>query len=110
MIDSSIKLIAETVTQNEYGGNAKAETEREIMCEVKSASRMEFYQAAQAGLSASLVFVTHPANYAGEKILEYNGERYAITRTYQASADEVEIYAGDKVGAYGSDKRSESDT
>lgn len=97
MIDSSIKLIAETVTQNEYGGNVKAENEREIMCEVKSASRMEF-------------FVTHPANYAGEKILEYNGERYAITRTYQASADEVEIYAGDKVGAYGSDERSESDT
>ena len=110
MIDSTIKLIAETTTQNEYGGNVKTETEREVMCEVKSASRMDFYQAAQAGLSASLVFITNPVNYAGEKILEYNGTRYAITRTYQASADEVEIYAGDKVGAYGSDEGSQSNT
>lgn len=110
MIDTSVKLIATTTTQNDFGALVVSETERDVMCEVKSVSMTEFYQAAQAGLSASQVFVTHPANYSGERILEYNGERYAITRTYQANADRLEIYTGEKVGDYGSDAGSEQDT
>lgn len=105
MIDTTIKLIAESITKNAYGAPISTETERKIYCQCRSVGRADFYDGMQAGLDQSYVFVTNPVNYQGEKLLEYNGKRYAVTRTYQASLDELEIYAGVKVGVeHGSDQ------
>lgn len=101
MIDTVVKLIAKTVTQNAEKAIVETEVEREIFCSVESISRADFFQAAQAGLDMSLVFKTDPVNYQGENELEYEGQRYGVTRTYRASNDVLEIYAGTMVG-YGS--------
>lgn len=102
MFDSVIKLIKVTETRNAFGGLVRSETEREVFCEVQSVSRSEFYSAAEAGLSVSRVFLTPAINYDGETIVEYMGTRYGVTRTYQTDADQLYIYVGEKVGAYGS--------
>jgi SPP1 family predicted phage head-tail adaptor len=109
MIDGVIKLIAKTATQDADKAIVETETEREVLCSVESVGRNDFFAAAQAGLDLSFVFKTHPVNYQGENELEYNGKRYEVTRTYQASNDVLEIYAGTAVG-YGPDSTSESDT
>ena len=44
------------------------------------------------------MFVTHPSNYEGEEVLLYENERLGIYRTYKKNDDELEIYAGYKVG------------
>lgn len=98
MFDTVITLIAETVTQNSYGALIFTEIPREVLCRCKSIGRADFYSGKQAGLALDYVFETHPSNYQGERELEYEGERYAITRTYLASADTIELYAGLKVG------------
>lgn len=106
MFDSVIKLISKTMSRNAVGANVETETEREVFCSVDYVGRADFYQAAQAGLDLSLVFITHPSNYAGEKEIEYEGKRYAVTRTYQKDLETMELYAGEKVGLYGSDESS----
>lgn len=103
-MDTTIYLIAETTTKNTYGAPITQEVKREVYCEERSVSRAEYYNGQQAGLDMSYVFVTNQVNYNGEKLLEYNSERYSIVRTYKTDADMMEIYAGMKVGvARGSD-------
>lgn len=101
MFDSSIKLISVETSTNTYGGLVEAETEREVLCSVESVGRAEFYAAREAGLALSNTFITHPSNYMGEQIVEHEGTRYAVTRTYLASPDKLYIYTGEEVGAYG---------
>ena len=111
MIDTTIKLISEEITKNEYGAPISTKSEREVFCQCRSVGRADFYNGMQNGLALEYVFVTNPVNYNGEKELEYDGELYAVTRTYKASLDELEIYAGTKVGvAYGSDETDQPDT
>lgn len=101
-MESTIKLIAETETKNAYGALVKTETEREIYCEVESVGRSDFFNGLQSGLGFSFVFVTNPINYQGERVVEYEGQRYAVVRTYHAKIDRLEIYTGERVGAHGS--------
>jgi len=103
VIDATIKLISKIYTQNEDCALVETETKREIMCMVSSVGRNDFFQAAQIGLDLSYVFYTDAANYQGERELEYEGNRYAITRTYLRGSDKLEIYAGTVVGLNGSE-------
>ena len=99
--DDIITLVAITPTGNfdEYGQEITAETTRQVYCKVTSANRAEFFEARQTGLTPEFVFTTQPTNYAGEKVLEYEGVRYSIYRTYRRGADELELYAQIQVGA-----------
>lgn len=98
MRDTTIALIREVHSKNDFGVPLTTEFSREVFCELKSVSRADFYSAGQAGLALDHVFVTDPINYNGERIVEYLGDRYEVTRTYEASIDSLEIYAGHKVG------------
>lgn len=98
MIDSVITLIKKSYTRNSDGALEETESSRDVFCEVSSIGRNEFYSAAQAGLDVQLVFRTNPVNYEEEDTLEYDGQRYSITRTYKASLDTLEIYAGYAAG------------
>jgi SPP1 family predicted phage head-tail adaptor len=104
MTDAVIKLIKKTYTQNEDKALVETETVTDVFCSVRSVGRNDFYSASQLGMDLQYVFLTNPVNYNGESIVEYEGERYGVSRTYQSSADVLEIYAGTEVGAYGSDE------
>ena len=97
-MDATITLIGESFTKNDIGIAVASETRTDVFCSVRSVSRNDFYRAGEIGLALSYVFVTNPVNYSGEQLLEYNGERYGIIRTYQPSLDRLELYAGYKVG------------
>lgn len=98
MTDAVISLVKEVYTQNDFGLDLTTESSRTVFCSTRSVNRADFYAAGQIGLALDYVFITNPVNYQGEKILEYQGERYEISRTYQVSPDTLEIYAGHKVG------------
>lgn len=98
MIDSVITLVKKTYDRNAAGGLVVTETEREVPCSVDSIRRNDFFAAAQLGMDLQYVFKTHPVNYEGEDTLIYEGYRYGISRTYFASKDVVELYAGVVVG------------
>ena len=59
-------------------------TKRTVYCTVRSVGMNESYQALTNGLHPQFVFVLSDyADYAGQKICEYNGKRYRIVRTYR---------------------------
>ena len=98
MMADVLTLIAQTITIDEYGNEVSTETERPVFCEVGSITQSEFYAAANTELNPEYRFTVFFGDYEGEALVEYNGSRYAIYRTYR-TGDSLELYAERKVGA-----------
>ena len=93
--------LVEPVQEQDAMGQWKdtGESKKEIYVTVQSAGRAEFFQAAQTGNRCDYVFFTSPLDYDGEKILEWNGCRYDIYRTYyDPKLDQMELYAEERTG------------
>ena len=98
-MDDVLKLISKTYTKDKYGVQTATETEREVFCDVKSISRMEFFEAGRNGLNPEYEFIIAEAEWLGETILEYRGKRYGIYRTYiEPNTNFIELYAERKGG------------
>lgn len=99
-MDGTAKLIKESgYTKDAIGQRIPSETTREIFCEEKSVGQQEYYNAGQYGLTAELVLVTPAVNYEGERIIDYEGKRYGIYRTYRnPKSDDIELYLAKKGG------------
>lgn len=66
---------------------------RTVMAEVRSITMREFYTAKAAGITPEIVFVLADyAEYGGEKLIDYNDQRYRVVRTY-VTGQTIEIYA-----------------
>lgn len=93
-----IYLISETKQQNGIKEWKAVETKRKVFANVKSVTSTEFFSAGQIGLSPEYRFTMFGPDYAGERIVEYNGVRYAVYRVYQATTDTMELYVQKEVG------------
>jgi len=75
------------------------ETLRQVLCEVNSVSRAEFFDGGQTAHKPEWQFTVFHAEYHGEDECEYNGVRYSIYRTYRShDMDYMELYAERKAG------------
>lgn len=85
------------------------ETKQEIFVTVESASRAEFFKAAQTGNRCDFVFITSPLDYSGETVIEWNGRRYDIYRTYyNPKEDTMELYAEERAGVTDGGEQAEN--
>lgn len=89
--DHELILISQGVTEDEIGNQIPVETETPILCGLKSVGRSEFYNAAATGLKPEIVFIVHGYEYSGEQKVKFEGVRYKVIRTYQASFEELEL-------------------
>ena len=93
-----IYLISETKQQNGIKEWNAVEMKRKVFANVKSVTSTEFFSAGQIGLSPEYRFTMFGPDYAGERIVEYNGVRYAVYRVYQATTDTMELYVQKEAG------------
>lgn len=100
-MDDVIELVSRTYAKNEYGVPEATETKREVYASVASITRVEFFEAGRNGLNPSLVFRVFAGDYSGETIVEHDGKRYGIYRTYRTDDDYMELYAERKGGTNG---------
>lgn len=96
-----INLVATTYTRDERGVRRAVESSRQVFCDVSSVTASEFFDGGRAGLNPEYRFTIFFADYAGEQIVEYQGRRYGVYRTYQAKTDELELYVERKGGTNG---------
>lgn len=92
-----ISLVKQTVTVDALRMESVTETERSVMCEIDSVTQTEFFAAQNSDLKPEYRFTVFFADYEGEEIVKYGGERYGIYRTYRAG-DYMELYAERKAG------------
>ena len=93
-----LTLIAQTISTDQYGNEVATEVEKQVFCEVDSITQTEFYQAANTELNPEYKFTIFFGDYDGQPIVEYNGVRYAIYRSYR-TGDDLELYVERKIGA-----------
>lgn len=98
---SVITLIAETSAQDENGVWRTTEERRDVFCNASSVTQTEFFEGGRNGLNPEYRFTMFFADYNDEKVIEYNGKRYGVYRTYQARTDELELYVERKGGTNG---------
>ena len=88
---------------------AITENVREVMAEIRSVTRSEYYNALNAGVQPELVFkLTLDADYQGEHFLRYGGQRFRIVRTYLTDDGGIEITA-ERSDENGTDEEPDTD-
>lgn len=93
-----IYLISETKSQDAIGQYVSEEARKMVYCDVRSVSMTEWFDAGRDGMKPSLCFIMFAPDYEGEKIVEYNGKRYGIYRTYVGRNERIELYTEEKGG------------
>lgn len=96
-------LIKETYEEDSINQQIPVEESIEILCHIESIGQREFFAAGQNGINSDLKIVTQAVNYNNETIIEYNGMRYGIYRTFRRKdSDEIELYCEWQGGISGS--------
>lgn len=95
---SVITLITEAWQEDEYGVLQPTETSTTVFCDVDSVTGTEVAEFGRNGITPELRFTMFRYDYNGERIVEYNGERYSVYRTYFARNDSIELYVEKRGG------------
>lgn len=87
-------LIQQTRSVDEYGDQVVTEITREVFAKLGSIGQKEFYQAHAVGLQPELKFILADyLDYNGETLVQYNGQRFRVLRTYRAGQElEITVY------------------
>lgn len=85
-------LITLSYTQSDYGVYTSSESSLSVYVDVTSVNSKEWYEGARNGLNPQYRFTMFSFDYDGQKIIEYNGTRYTVYRTFLKSKDEIELY------------------
>ena len=76
---------------DDAGDRIFTESSRDVFCAVMSIGEKEFYQGHAAGLQPEIKFLLADYyDYEGEEIVEFDGVRYKVLRTYRKD-NELEI-------------------
>lgn len=102
MNDCFITLIDKTATGRTAIGEVEhTEKRTDALARSVPISRQEAFFAMQIGFRPEFEFIVNPLEYHGEGLLEFNGERYEIYRTYEPNSNEVELYCRKSIGGNG---------
>ncbi len=86
MVDEVATLIKRVYSDGDW-----KETNRQVFCGIRSIGQSEFYQANATTYRPELkIVLADYLEYAGETIVEYNGQRFRVVRTYRVGL-ELEI-------------------
>lgn len=96
-----ITLIKTEYQKDAYGVSKAVKTSREVMAQVNSVTASEFFDGGRNGLNPEYKFTIFLFDYEGERVIEYNGLRYAVYRTYEGRNDNLELYCERKGGTNG---------
>lgn len=93
-----IKTVPPTEATNANGFAQPPEDEpsRLVFCNKKSVGYSEFYKAQQAGYKAEVKIDLYTQDYEGETLVEFEGKRYKVLRTYESRNGEfIELTLSD---------------
>ena len=104
--------VIDLISENRTGHGvheAVTETERTVMCTVRSVQRTEYYNALNAGIQPEYVFVlTLAEDYQKERLVKYQGQKCRVVRTYRTEDDGIEITV-ERSDERGTDEDDEDD-
>lgn len=98
-MDTVIKLVRETYTQDDYGVWKPTSSEKEVFCKVESVTRAEFFGGGRNGLNPQYKITMFDGDYEGEPVVLFESLPYSVYRTFHSKMDEIELYVERKGGS-----------
>lgn len=96
-----INLIQEVQTQSPDYTWTTQEISKEVFCNVRSITQTEWFEAGRNGIEhPSFIFTMFRYDYDGQKIVEFEGQRYGVFRTYIARNNNIELHCEAKGGLH----------
>lgn len=100
-----LTLIKRTPGKDSNNRPTVTEATREVFCSLRSIGQSEFYQSYALDVRPEAKFVLADyLEYNGETMVEHNGQRYRVLRTYRSGQElelTVERAAAEDGGVYG---------
>lgn len=96
--DHVANLISISHKPDAIGQQVPEEASREVFCEISGIRQSEWFSAGQKGLKPQFMLTVFCDDYNGESLVEVDGVRYGIYRTYPAKHDKLELYLEKKGG------------
>lgn len=93
-----LTLIKQSYAPDIFGQLLPIETSRDVLAAARSVELEEIADAGRLGLNPAWKMEVHPADYNGEELAEYQGERYSIYRTYRLNLELLELYLERRAG------------
>lgn len=92
-------LISETYQPDALNQMIPVESLREVMITIGSVRQSEWFNAGQRGLKPQMVAEVFSGDYADETLIQIDGVRYTIYRTFLGENDQMELYLEKKGGS-----------
>lgn len=92
-----IDLVSTEKSQNENGYPVVIETARQVFASAESVKRSEFYAGNKEGIQLAIAFVVRCADYSGETLIDYDGKRYRLIRSYTKDGEWLELNCAEVV-------------
>ncbi|MGN8648318.1 phage head closure protein [Gracilibacillus sp. HCP3S3_G5_1] len=96
--DHQVTLIKETIEYDKVKNPIPVETPTTILCDAKSITRSEFYNASINDMKPEIAFTIHNFEYVKQKLVEFEGERYTVIRTYRIDNEYMELTCQKVIG------------
>ncbi len=94
-----ITLIAQTEPAERTGSNGfpstQTETTTTVFCNKKNVGYQEFFSSQQAGHTVSFKVEVYKVDYNGEVLVQFEGKRYSVLKTYEIDDDLIELTLSD---------------
>lgn len=98
-LDDVCYLLSITTTKDDLNQMIPVEKPYMIFCSKLSITRAEFNTAGMLGFKPNVMFIVDSDSYDQEKLLEYNGKKYSIYKTFQRADGFTELFCEVKAGA-----------
>lgn len=97
MFNDELILIKKNYSYNEAGDKEAQEVKTTILCEVRSTTRTEFYEYGDNENRPEYVVTINTCEYSNEKVAQFRGNEYRITRVYEFDRDLLELTLSRKI-------------
>lgn len=97
-LDDVCSLISVTTDKDEIGNMITKEKEYMVYCSKLDITRAEISAAGSLGLKPEMMLIIDADAYGNEKLLEYQGKKYAIYKTFQRVDGFMEVYCETRSG------------
>lgn len=91
-------LISRAYSADTIGQMIATETTSTVYCNVQSVSQSEWFQGGQTGLKPEYKITMFAPDYDGQDVLEFEGVRFSVYRTYKRSDELLELYVEKRTG------------
>jgi SPP1 family predicted phage head-tail adaptor len=97
-LDHSCDLISIVTTKDKLGQFIKDELLTQVFCAELSITRSEFNSAGQMGKKAQKLIIVDGDSYDNQSLLEYEGVKYSIYKSFRRVDGLTELYTETKAG------------